>query len=163
MGWRGPLPEVGAEATALAAPGAHSQCVQLGQVLECRPSHGLDRVVVEVSGRETPTPAQPLSAAAGSRAGDLCLTPPPGRPGASERPLPGPRAAGEAWTHKACSSGFPTKALSGMALMLLLWKPLEDSRGGRGLEGVCGAWGPWRQPRLRPPGSHSTPPAPPAA
>lgn len=27
-----------------------------------------------------------------------------------------------------CSRGFPVKAFSGMALMLLLWKPLEDNR-----------------------------------
>lgn len=37
--------------------------------------------------------------------------------------------------------------------MLLLWKPLEDSQGGRGLEGVRGAGTP-APARLRLPGSH---------
>lgn len=67
--------------------------------------------------------------------------PGPWRPG--EQPLPmllrptlssSPRRRsapghGGARTHMVCSRGFPTKALSGMALMLLLWKPLEDSPG----------------------------------
>lgn len=34
---------------------------------------------------------------------------------------------GEASTHIVCSRGFPMKAFSGMALMLLLWNPLEGN------------------------------------
>ena len=34
-----------------------------------------------------------------------------------------------------CSRGFPRKAFSGMALMLLLWKPLGDNMGIRGTTG----------------------------
>lgn len=37
--------------------------------------------------------------------------------------------------HMVCSRGFPRKAFSGMALMLLLWKPLGNNTGIRGTPG----------------------------
>ena len=52
----------------------------------------------------------------------------------ASQPRPPPRGAR---AHMVCSRGFPRKAFSGMALMLLLWKPLGDNTGIRGTPGGC--------------------------
>ena len=49
-------------------------------------------------------------------------------PHPTHQPHPPPRGAR---AHMVCSRGFPRKAFSGMALMLLLWKPLGDNTGVR--------------------------------
>lgn len=49
-----------------------------------------------------------------------------GAPHPTCQPRPPPRGAR---AHMVCSRGFPRKAFSGMALMLLLWKPLGDDTG----------------------------------
>lgn len=67
----------------------------------------------------------------------LCFLLLRGPPQACPLPFPPPpdtaghRGSGEVSTHMVCSRGLPMKAFSGMALMLLLWKPLEGNRGGQ--------------------------------
>ena len=74
----------------------------------------------------------------------------------ASQPRPPPRGAR---AHMVCSRGFPRKAFSGMALMLLLWKPLGDNTGIRGTPGGCPTarqgrlLGRSRGPQGRPPGS----------
>lgn len=122
-----------------AGGGANSQGEKPRQVPECRPPHELDRVVIEVSAGQTrpSLPSQQLrhmSTPPARPVAPKTRTSTWGAPHPASQPRPPPRGAR---AHMVCSRGFPRKAFSGMALMLLLWKPLGDNTGVRGAPGCC--------------------------